>query len=161
MTNIGFTFNGNYQNNVEFIFFILLGVIYCSLFILHILRKARLGEVMVGVGGWGVNLDALSHGSAAAPGITHCQSTEAFNSFSCADMPVSLTPPSERDEQTLFPPSFTRCGSLSPLYPSSSIPCFSSLSLYVVFFFSPRFFLRGNGVRAGLRRPYRSADLEQ
>lgn len=157
-----YTFNGRHQNNLPFLFFVLLGDIYCALFILHIFVESLSGRSGGGVGGMGVNLDVLSHGSDAAPGITHCQSTEAFNSFSCADMPVPLTPPSERDEQTLFPPSFTRCGSLSPLYPSSSIPCFSSLSLYVVFFPLHFFFLRGNGVRAGLRRlPYRSADLEQ
>lgn len=48
---MGFAFNKSYQNNLAFLFFVLLGVIYCALFIFHILRKARLGEV--GVGGWG------------------------------------------------------------------------------------------------------------
>lgn len=139
MTNIGFAFNGSYQNNLEFLFFVFLGVIYCALFILHILRKARLGEVMVGVGGWvvgwGVNLDALSHGSAAAPGITHCQSTEAFNSFSCADMPVSLTPPSERDEQTLFPPPLHQMWESQPFVPIFFHPLlFIPLTLCRLFF---------------------------
>lgn len=99
-----YAFNGRHQNNLPFLFFVLLGDIYCALFILHIFVESLSGRSGGGVGGMGVNLDVLSHGSDAAPGITHCQSTEAFNSFSCADMPVPLTPPSEKDEQTCPPP---------------------------------------------------------
>lgn len=102
MTSKDFAFNGSHQNNLLFRFLCLVGC-YLLCFLLSPYfagsPSGRSAEC-----GWGVNLDALSHGSTAAPGITHCQSTEAFNSFSCADMPVPLTPPSERDEQTLFHP---------------------------------------------------------
>lgn len=73
--------------------------------------------------------------NSALPGMPCCQSTEAFNSFSCAEIwQLLLTPASEKKRRMLFVPSFIRCGWQRPLF-SSFLHCFAG---------HPSFFMSSN-----------------
>lgn len=83
---------------------------------------------------WGSGSVRVPGENAALPAMPCCQGTEAFNSFSCAEMAASFNPciwKGETERRMLFLPSFFRCGRPRPLC-SSFLHCLTGCPSFFV-----------------------------